>query len=382
MDKIYLDNAATTKVIPEVKSKICEVLEDNFANPSSLHKLGIESEKIIKSARKNIAEALKVKPNNIIFTGSGTIANNIAIQGAVKRLNKFGKRIITSEIEHKSVLEMFKFLEKEGYEVIYLPVNKKGIIDLNKLKDAVNEETILVSIMAVNNEIGSLQPLKKISQLIKKYDNLYFHVDGVQALGKVNIDLTDLGINLYTVSSHKVNGPKGIGALYINESTLIDKILYGSSQEKGFYPGTENTSGIAGFGEAVQHLPKKEVIEDITKLKNDLKKKLQDEISDVIINTPDNDKAAPHILNVSFADIKGEVLVHSLENDGIYISTGSACTSKKDAISHVIKALHIPKKYMEGSIRISFSPYNTKKGVVYTFKSLKKHVKNLRKIMG
>ena len=381
MENIYLDNAATTKVIPEVIEKINEVLETHFANPSSLHKLGIDSEKIVKTARKNIAKTLKVKPDEVIFTGSGTVANNIAIQGTVKRLKKFGKRIITSKVEHKSVLDIFSYLKEEGFEVIYLPVDQKGIIDLHKLKEALNEETILVSIMAANNETGSLQPLQEVSKLINQFENLYFHVDGVQAFGKVPLNIKELGIDLYTISAHKIHGPKGIGALYINNNIIIDKILYGSNQEQGFYPGTENTPGIAGFGQAVKCLPDKEQLGKISTLRDTLKDKIKEEISDVIINTPAGKKAAPHILNVSFADIKGEVLVHSLEKDGIYVSTGSACTSRKDKISHVITALNLPNNYRNGSIRISLSPYNTKQEVEYTVQSLKKHVESLRKIM-
>jgi len=382
MDNIYLDNAATTKVIPEVLEKICEVLETNFANPSSLHGLGIDSEKKIKNARSKIANALNIKPAELIFTGSGTIANNIAIQGTVNRLKKFGKKIITSKIEHKSVLEIFKHFEKEGFEVIYLPVDQNGMIDLDKLKETIDKETILVSIMAVNNELGSYQPLKEISNIINKYDNLYFHVDGVQALGKVSLDLKGLNIDLFTVSSHKVHGPKGVGALYLNNDIIIDKILFGSSQEKGFYPGTENTAGIAGFGKAVEHLPTQPEIKQIKSLRNMLKDEIKAEIPDIIINTPSGENAAPHILNVSFKNIKGEVLVHSLEKDGIFVSTGSACTSRKDSISHVIQALNLPEGYRDGSIRFSFSQYNTKQEVEYTFKSIKENVANLRKIMG
>lgn len=382
MDNIYLDNAATTKVTPKVLKKINEVLKNNYANPSSLHKLGIESEKVIKNARRNIADALDIRPGELIFTGSGTTANNIAIQGTVHRLEKFGKKIITSKVEHKSVLEIFKHFEQAGFEVVYIPVDQNGIINLSKLKEAVDDETILVSIMAVNNELGSCQPLREISNIIDNYDNIYFHVDGVQAFGKVPVKIKNLNIDLFTISSHKIHGPKGIGALYINKDIIIDKILFGSSQEKGFYPGTENTAGIAGFGKAAEHLPNQKEISHIKNLRDKLKDKIKGEIPDVIINTPSGEKAAPHILNVSFKGIKGEVLVHSLERDGIFVSTGSACSSRRDSVSHVIKALNTPKNYREGSIRFSFSPYNTEQEVEYAFKSIKKNVESLRKIMG
>ncbi|MCF8000600.1 MAG: cysteine desulfurase [Halanaerobiales bacterium] len=382
MDEIYLDNAATTKPLPEVVNKIKKVLEDNYANPSSLHKLGINAEKLVKEARLQISNKLKTTREEIIFTGSGTLANNIGIKGAAYRLKKFGNNIITTEIEHKSVLQIFKHLEKRGFEVDYIPVNKKGIINLDILKEKLSNNTILISTMAVNNEVGSIQPIKRISEIVNKYKNLYFHVDGVQALGKINLNIKELGIDLYTVSGHKIHGPKGIGALYINNDIFIDKILHGSGQEKGFYPGTENTPGIAGFGEAVKHLPNNKSISKLKNLKNLLKQKIQTEIPDVIINTPPGDKSAPHILNVSFAKIKGEVLVHSLESENIYISTGSACTSRKNKTSHIIKALGLPDNYREGTVRFSLSQFNTEKEIEFTIKTLKKHVERLRKIMG
>jgi len=382
MDEIYLDNAATTKPISEVVKKMEKVLKVNYANPSSLHKLGINAEKLVKEARLQISNELKTEKEEIIFTGSGTIANNIGIKGAAYRLKKFGNHIITTEIEHKSVLEIFKHLEKNGFEVDYIPVNKKGIINLDILQEKLNENTILVSTMAVNNEIGSIQPIKKISEIVNKYDNLYFHVDGVQALGKINLNIKELGIDLYTISAHKVHGPKGVGALYINKDIFIDKILHGSGQEKGFYPGTENTPGIAGFGEAIKHLPNIENIKKMKKLKYFLSQKIRDEIHNVIINTPSEEKSAPHILNVSFANIKGEVLVHSLESENIYISTGSACTSRKDKTSHIINALGLPDNYREGTVRFSLSQFNTKKEMEVTIKTLKQQVERLRKIMG
>ncbi len=382
MDEIYLDNASTTKPISEVVKKIKEVLKVHYANPSSLHKLGINAEKLVKEARLHISNELQTKKEEIIFTGSGTLANNIGIQGAAYRLKKFGNNIITTEIEHKSVLNIFKHLEKKGFKVNYIPVNKNGIINLDILKEKINKNTILVSTMAVNNEIGSVQPLKKISKIIDKHENLYFHVDGVQALGKFNLDIKEIGIDLYTISSHKVHGPKGVGALYINEEILIDKILYGSNQERGYYPGTENMPGIVGFGEAIKHLPNDKTIKKMNRLKNLLRNGIENEIPDVIFNTPNEGKSAPHILNVSFANLKGEVLVHSLESENIYISTGAACTSRNDKTSHIIKALGLPDNYKEGTVRFSLSQFNSKKEIEITIKKLKKYVERLRKIMG
>ncbi|MGM0445866.1 MAG: cysteine desulfurase family protein [Bacillota bacterium] len=381
MDYVYLDNAATTELLPEVIKKMNNLLTKKFGNPSSLHRLGIDAEKEIKQARGNIAEVLKVEPDDIIFAGSGSIANNIAIKGAVNRLKKFGNKIITTQIEHKSVLEIFKYFETQGLDVIYLPVNKDGVVNLDILKKELDDNTILVSIMAVNNETGVIQPLEKISALIKDYEDLYFHVDGIQALGKIDIDIKELNIDLFSMSAHKVHGPKGVGALYINKNIIIDKILHGSSQEKGLYPGTENTSGIVGFGEAVKHLPNSNELKKIEELKVNFTHKINDNIKEVKINTPIDGQSAPHILNVSFSKIKGEVLVHSLENEKIYVSTGSACSSKKDTTSHVIKAIGIPDKYKEGTIRFSFNKNITYEQIEYVFNVLQKNIINLRKIM-
>ena len=382
MDYIYLDNAATTKIHPEVIKKMNNMLSNNFGNPSSLHRLGINSEKEIKNSRENIAQILKVDPIDIIFTGSGTIANNIAIKGAVNRLKKFGNKIITTKIEHKSVLEIFKYYETQGLNVIYLPVNKDGLIDIEYLKKELDDETILVSIMAVNNETGVIQPVEKIGNLLKNYENLYFHVDGIQALGKIEINIKKSNIDLFSISAHKIHGPKGIGSLYISKDIVIDKILHGSNQEKGFYPGTENTPGIVGFGEAIKHIPNNDELQKMNDLKLLFAKRIQNNIDDVKINTPINNLSAPHILNVSFSKIKAEVLVHSLENDNIFISTGSACSSKKDTTSHVIKAIGVPDKYKEGTLRFSLNKDITNKQLDYVFEKLHTNIKILRKIMG
>jgi cysteine desulfurase len=381
MDYVYLDNAATTQLLPEVIKKMNNVLTKKFGNPSSLHRLGIDAEKEVKSARQNIAQILKVDFDDIIFTGNGSIANNIAIKGTVNRLKKYGNKIITTQIEHKSVLEIFKHFEAQGLDVVYLPVNKDGIIDLEFLKNELDDKTILISIMAVNNETGVIQPLKEISDLIKNYGKLYFHVDGIQALGKIDVDIKELNIDLFSMSAHKVHGPKGVGALYINKDIIIDKILHGSNQEKGLYPGTENTAGIVGFGEAIKYLPNKNELKRMKELNVYLANKIKNDINEVKINTPINGQSAPHILNVSILKIKGEVLVHSLESDNIYISTGSACSSKKDTTSHVIKAMGIPDKYKEGTIRFSFNKNITKEQIEYVFNNLQKNISNLRKIM-
>ena len=249
-------------------------------------------------------------------------------------------------------------------------------------KKILDDDTILVSIMAVNNETGVIKKIEKIGALLKNYENLYFHVDGIQALGKIEVNIKKSNIDLFSMSAHKIHGPKGIGALYINKDIVIDKILHGSNQEKGFYPGTENTPGIVGFGEAIKHIPNNDELQKMKKLKLSFAKRIQNNIKDVKINTPINNLSAPHILNVSFSKIKAEVLVHSLENDNIFISTGSACSSKKDTTSHVIKAIGVPDKYKEGTVRFSLNKDITSKQLDYVFEKLQDNIKSLRKIMG
>ncbi|OCL26426.1 cysteine desulfurase [Orenia metallireducens] len=381
MEEIYLDNAATTKPYPEVVEKMKIALTTAYGNPSSLHRMGIEAEKIIKEARKNIASKLDVSDKEIYFTSGGTESNNLAIKGAVKSLKRYGKRLITSSIEHPSVLNVFKKLESEGYDVKYLQVNDEGIVDLEELKKYLNDETILVSIMGVNNETGSIQPLAEIGELVSQYDNLYFHVDGVQTFGKVDISLSKIGIDLYSISAHKINGPKGTGALYIKKGTRIDNLISGSKQESGIRPGTENVPGIAGFGQAVELLPSKEDKKRIYQLKKLLVTRILDEIDDTLLNGPSIHSGAVHIANISFAGVKGEVLIHTLERDNIYLSTGAACSSRQDTPSYVLEAMKVNPEMIEGAIRFSLSTTTTEEEINYTVDKLKDAIKMLRKIM-
>jgi len=381
MEEIYLDNAATTKPYPEVVEKMKVALTTTYGNPSSLHRMGIAAEKMIKEARKTIASKLDVSAKEIYFTSGGTESNNLAIKGAINSLKRYGKRLITSSIEHPSVLNVFKRLESKGYDVKYLKVNREGIVDLEELKEYLNDETILVSIMGVNNETGAIQPLAEISELVADYDNLYFHVDGVQTFGKVDIPLSKLGIDLYSISAHKIHGPKGTGALYIKRGTRIDNLISGSKQESGIRPGTENVPGIAGFGQAVELLPSQDDKYRIYQLKELLINRILTEVEESSLNGPDIHTGAVHIANISFAGVKGEVLIHTLERDNIYLSTGAACSSKQDTPSYVLEAMKVNPKLIEGAIRFSLAPTTTEQEINYTVDKLKDAVKMLRKIM-
>lgn len=384
MKEIYLDNSATTKPFDSVIEVMMDCYKYNYGNPSSMHKMGIEAEKEIKKARRRIANFLKVEEAEIIFTSGGTEGNNIAIKGLLNRNKRRGNHIITTTIEHPSVINIFKDLEKKGYEVTYLSVNSDGKINLDELESIIREDTILVSIMMVNNEVGTIQPIKGISNIIKQHNNCFFHVDGVQAFGKIHCYPKKYGIDLFTISSHKIHGPKGIGALYINKDILIEPLLLGGGQENGIRSGTENVPAIVGMGKAVENINQKfeDDIKILYKLREKTKVKILDNINNVHINGPDNkDETAPHILSVSFEDIKGEVLLHSLEQDSIYVSTGSACSSKKKGQSHVLKSMGISNSLMEGTMRISFSILNTEEEIDLFIKALKKRVNLLRKII-
>lgn len=385
MNEIYLDNSATTKPFDSVIEVMMDYYRYNYGNPSSMHKKGIEAEKGIKEARQKIAQFLKVGETEIIFTSGGTEGNNIAIKGLLNRNNRKGNHVITTTIEHPSVLNIFEELEKNGYEVSYLSVNSKGEINLEELETIIRKDTILVSIMMVNNEVGTIQPIKDISTIIKQHNsNCFFHVDGVQAFGKIHCYPKELGIDLFTISSHKIHGPKGVGSLYKSKDVLIEPLLLGGGQEIGIRSGTENVPAIVGMGKAVEELNKtfKDDIKLLYKLREKTKELILHNIDNAYINGPENsDKVAPHILSVSFEDIKGEVLLHSLEQDDIYVSTGSACSSKRKGQSHVLKSLGISNSLIEGTMRISFSILNREEEIDPFIRSLKNQINLLRKIL-
>lgn len=384
MKEIYLDNSATTKPLESVIEVMMDYHKNYYGNPSSMHKIGIEAEKGIKEARRIIANFLKVEETEIIFTSGGTEANNIAIKGILSRNKRKGKHIITTTIEHPSVLNVLNDLENKGYEVSYLNVNNEGKIDLDELKAIIREDTILVSIMMVNNEVGSVQPIKSIGKIVSKYDNCFFHVDGVQAFGKIHCYPKEFGIDLFSISSHKIHGPKGVGVLYMCKNILVEPLLLGGGQEYGMRSGTENVPAIVGLGKAVEYIDKQleKEMKLLCKLRDKAKQEILKTIKNVSINGPDNpEEIAPHILSVSFDHIKGEVLLHSLEQDSIYVSTGSACSSKKSVQSYVLKNMGISDSLIEGTLRISFSIFNTEEEIDLLVKALNKHINLLRKII-
>ncbi|QXM06317.1 cysteine desulfurase family protein [Crassaminicella indica] len=382
--EVYLDNSATTKPNKEVVDMMLKGLIDYYGNPSSLHRKGVEVERLMKSARKQLAKALGASEQEIIFTSGGTESNNTAIMGVVASKNRKGKKIITTKIEHPSVLNVYKNLETNGYEVIYLDVDGFGKINLEQLKRNLSDDTILISIMHVNNEVGTVQPIEEIGKIIKNASNKpIFHVDAIQSFGKIKFTPKKLGADLLSISGHKIHGPKGIGALFIRKNLRVSPILYGGNQETGMRSGTENIPGIFGLGEAARGLYEN-IDSNISKmwmLKNTFIEHIKNEIKDIKINGYEKNGSAPHIVNISFLGIKGEVLLHSLEQDGIYVSTGSACSSKKSSKSHVLKAMGLKEDEIEGAIRFSFSYHNTKEEIDYAVDKIKKHVKDIRKIM-
>lgn len=376
--QIYLDNSATTKPYKEVVEKMIFALENDYANPSSLHKKGLEVEKNIKKIREDIARTLGVKEKEIYFTSGGTESNNSIIRGV---LDKRKNHIITTKIEHPSVLDTIKTLEKEGIEVTYLDVDSEGKIDIDSLKSSIKENTILVSIMHVNNEVGSIQPISEIGKYLKTLkEKVYFHVDAVQSFGKINFKPSKYNIDFMSVSGHKIHGPKGIGFMYIKENSKVKPLFTGGGQEFGFRSGTENIPGIYGLGEAIritnENLDKN--IQKIDSLKNLLKSEILNNIENVKINSPED--GVCHILNVSFLGVKGEVLLHYLEQKDIYVSTGSACSSKKKG-SHVLNAMNLSKDEIEGTIRFSLSCFNTEEEILETVEILKSSVEDLKFII-
>lgn len=380
MSDIYLDNSATTQPYPEVVAEISETLFKTYGNPSSLHRKGLESERKIEQAREMIAKTLGAKKQEIFFTSGGTEGNNLALLGAARAYQARGKHIISSQVEHKSVLHPLSRLEEEGFQVTYLPVDKQGRVNLQDLVKALREDTILVSIMYVNNETGTLQPIEEMGDILKEHRKVLFHVDAVQAYGKIPVKVKEKSIDLLTLSAHKIHGPKGIGALFVRSGVHLQPLIYGGGQEHGLRSGTENVAGIAGFAKAVQITMKslEEASAHMRELQGALISGIQREIPHVRINTPKADVSAPHIVNVSFPGVRGEVLVHGLETQGIYVSTGSACTSKEKQYSHVLTAMGLSEAERLGSIRFSFAKENTLEEVETTVQQLKNIVADLR----
>lgn len=380
--EIYLDNSATTKPYQEVVDKMVLALTTQYGNPSSIYKKGIEVEREIKEIRRNIARSLGAKETEIYFTSGGTECNNTIIRSVANLNKKTKNHIISTVIEHPSVLNTLKDLEADGFEVTYLPVGKDGKISLENLKNAIKKETILVSVMHVNNEIGTIQPIEEIGKYLKSLDEkVYFHVDGVQSYAKIKFRPSRYNIDFMSVSGHKLHGPKGIGFMYVKENNRIKPLLTGGGQEIGIRSGTENVPGIYGIGEAVRILNRdlEGTIDKVRGLRDLLKEEILANIDNVKINSPED--GVCHVLNVSFRGVRGEVLLHYLEQKEIYVSTGSACSSKKKG-SHVLNAIGLTPDEIEGAIRFSLSDLNTKEEIMQTVEVLKESVSDLRMIIG
>lgn len=380
--EIYLDNSATTKPYKEVVDKMVLALTTQYGNPSSIYKKGIEVEREIKEIRRNIARSLGAKETEIYFTSGGTECNNTIIRSVANLNKKTKNHIISTVIEHPSILNTLKDLEADGFEVTYLPVGKDGKISLEDLKNAIKKETILVSVMHVNNEIGTIQPIEEIGKYLKSLDEkVYFHVDGVQSYAKIKFRPSRYNIDFMSVSGHKLHGPKGIGFMYVKENNRIKPLLTGGGQEIGIRSGTENVPGIYGIGEAVRILNQdlEGTIDKIRGLRDLLKEEILANIDNVKINSPED--GVCHVLNVSFRGVRGEVLLHYLEQKEIYVSTGSACSSKKKG-SHVLNAIGLTPDEIEGAIRFSLSDLNTREEIMKTVEVLKESVSDLRMIIG
>lgn len=374
--EIYLDHAATTYPFSEVRDVMNQVMEIDYGNPSSLHKKGIESEQYIRNARQIIANSLKVNTKEIIFTSGGTEANNMALLGVAMANKRKGKHIISTKIEHASVSEPLHFLEEEGFCVTYLSVDKNGQVDLDQLKESIQEQTILVSIMYVNNEIGCVQQVEKIAHILKQEGkDIIFHVDAIQAYGKYRIYPKRLGIDLLSVSAHKIHGPKGIGFLYIRDTVKIRPILYGGGQQRDLRSGTENVPAIAGFSKAVEliYQDHKEKLEQLYQLKKlFIEGVLSIEGTSVNgIQNLDIKETAPHIISVTIDQIRSEVLLHALEEKGIYVSSGSACASNHPQISNTLQAIGLKNASLDSTLRFSLSVYTTEQEITETLEVLK-----------
>lgn len=378
---IYFDNSATTKPYKEVLESFVKVSTDYFANPSSLHKLGGQAEGLINQARNQLAQLLNIKPREIYFTSGGTESNNLAIKGSAMMYKNRGNHIISTTIEHPSIRESLEQLKGQGFEITYLPVNSEGRIKIEDLINSIREETILVSIIHVNNEVGSIQPIKEVGKLLKKYPKILFHVDHVQGVTKVPLDFHDCGIDLCSISAHKFHGLKGNGLLFVREGIRISPLLTGGNQESTLRSGTENVAGIVAMAKALRlsmQKMEKEILK-VVKVKKLLFEELKKE-NDIIIHTP-FENSAPHILNFSIKDFKSEVVVHALEESNIYVSTTSACSSKIKTVSHTLLEMGIEEEIAKSAIRISLSFENTEEEAKKVIKAIQQTIQKLGRTM-
>ena len=377
----YLDNSATTRCSEGVRDIVVKVMMEDFGNPSSRHDKGMEAEKYLREARMDIAATLKADEKEIYFTSGGTESDNWALIGTAMANKRAGKHIITTAIEHAAVIQPMIYLQEQGFEVSYIPVDRYGRIDLQKFSDAIREDTILVSTMYVNNEIGTLEPIEEIGKIIKeKNPKVLWHVDAIQAYGKYRIYPKKLGIDMLSVSGHKIHGPKGSGFLYIKDKTKIHPLLNGGGQQRGMRSGTENVPAIAGLGVAAERIYtgfeekidrmytlREHFIEEVTK------------IPGVHVNGHTDRSNAPHIVSVSTEGVRAEVLLHALEDKEIYVSAGSACSSNKPSVSHTLKSIGLKPEFLDATIRFSFCVETTEEEIDYAVKEMAALVPMLQK---
>ncbi|HEY0196488.1 MAG TPA: cysteine desulfurase NifS [Methanobacterium sp.] len=377
---MYMDHSATSPVDPEVFKAMEPYFVDSYGNASTLYSLGREARKVMEDSRKKVASLIGANPNEVIFTSGGTESDNIAIKGTAYKLRKKGNHIITSNIEHPAVDETCRYLEKNGFEVTYLPAGEEGIVKVEDLENAITNKTILITIMHANNEIGTIQPIKKIGEIARK-NKIYFHTDAVQSVGKIPVDVNDLNVDLLSLSSHKLYGPKGIGALYVKKGVRLEPILHGGGHEKGLRPGTENVAGIVGLGKACeiaeQHLD--ENIQRTTAMRDEIIGRVLSEIEESHLNGHPT-KRLPNNINFRFTSIEGESLVLHLDAKGIASSTGSACSSKKLEPSHVLMALGLKEVDAHGSLRLTLGKENKEEEIDYVVESITDAVTTLRKL--
>ncbi len=383
--EVYLDNSATTRVFPEVAQLMTKVMCEDYGNPSSMHRKGVEAEAYIRYAKETLAKLLKVNEKEILFTSGGTESDNTALIGCAMANMRRGRHLITTKVEHPAILQTMHYLESQGFRVTYLPVDKSGRVRIEDLRNAITPETILVSMMYVNNEIGSVQPIEEAGALIKKINpNILFHVDAVQGFGKFKIYPKKLNVDLMSVSSHKIHGPKGIGFLYVGERVKILPITYGGGQQKNMRSGTENVPGIAGMTMAAE-MVYEHLEEDVNKL-YELKEYFIQGVTRMegiqingLIEGGNLRQTAPHVVSVSIGGVRSEVLLHALEDKGIFISAGSACASNKPQTSETLKAIGLQREYWDSTIRFSFSVLTTKEEIDYTLQVLYELIPVLRR---
>lgn len=373
----YFDNSATTPVYPEVRDLMVKIMEEDYGNPSSLHMKGVTAARYIKDARESLAGEMKVMPKEIVFTSGGTESNNMALIGGALANRRAGNKIITTSVEHASVGSPMEFLAGMGFDVVRVGVDSSGQIDMDQLMSEVDDDTIIVSVMYVNNEIGTVMPIADIARLIKeKNPNVLFHVDAIQAFGKYRIYPKRMGIDMMSISGHKFHGPKGVGALFIRDRVKVKPIIYGGGQQSGMRSGTENVPGIAGMALAAEitYNGLEEKMEHLRQIKEHLISELM-QIDDVYSNSGD----APHIASITFKGVRSEVMLHALEEREVYVSSGSACSSNKQHASGTLKAIGLPQDKLESTLRFSFSPENTMEQVDYAVECCRQLLPVLRR---